>query len=105
MAKEIDSGVLLDITTLVTLASDICSDLKNIIGIYGDLDGWKWVSDDTRRQLKDEMENPVYTKIMDKIKNEKWYVCRAAFEKWKDMLNKSGSRTEKERVKKIINNF
>lgn len=102
MSKEIEPGVLLDITTLVTLTSDICLDLDGVIKIFGDLDGWKWASEDTMRQLKDEKDDPVYKKIINKINGQKWYVCNTAFEKWKDMMSKSGSKTEKERVDKLI---
>lgn len=102
MSNENKPGVLLDITTLVTLTSDICLKTDDIIKLYGDLDGWKWISKDTRRQLIDEKKDPVYQKIIDRIKDKKWYVCKSSFIKWRDMLNKSGSFSEKKRVKDLI---
>ena len=91
---------LLDLTTLITLISDICHD-PNISTRYGQLEVWKLENKSIYDHIMDEKENPVLLKITEKIKDGNLLTTEPVWEKFTSMINRYGSVQETERIKKL----
>lgn len=91
-----DNRVLLDLTTLITLVSDCCTQ-KNLIDRYGEK--WKIVKDNIYDQLIDEERDPVYPKLMNLLNNKDILVVRSCYDKFIDMISVMGSETEIKNMK------
>lgn len=88
---------LLDLTTLITLISDICHD-SNISIRFGQFEDWKFENKSIYEHIIDEKENPVLTKINEKIKDGKLLTTKPVWEKFTNMINRYGSEDEVERT-------
>jgi len=95
-----DDLVNMDITTLITLVSDITND-PNIEWRFGDIMNWKDKCDSIYRHIVDEKISKVTPIIMHLKRNKNMVVVDTAFNKFKDIIEKSGSDSEKYRLKEI----
>lgn len=83
----------LDLTTFITLVSDITND-KTISTRYGKLEDWKNINKNIYTQIKDEIENPVLSKLKKELENNKLVMTEMAHNKVMDMINRFGSEQE-----------
>lgn len=101
--NNLKNNLLLDITTVITLVSDLCLD-PNIANRFGDIKEWQIRNKLVYEQIIDEMENPVYHKLMTKIKNKKLCITESTLDKIKEIIDNLGSNDEKLNLKKFLKN-
>lgn len=91
---------LLDVTSLITLISDLCNDEK--IGMrFGDIEEWKIKNKSIYNHILDELNDPVLPKLKERLKNGKLLTTRCAWNKFYEMINSYGSIKEIERMNKM----
>lgn len=91
---------LLDITTLITLISDICHD-SEIDTRFGSINEWKSKNESIYNSIVDEKNNPVFPKLTKILDDNKLYATRLAWDKFNGIINLYGSNKEKERLTKL----
>ena len=94
------STYILDLTTLITLISDICHD-PNIKTRFGTLDDWKIQNMSIYEHLIDEIKNPVFERITEKIQDHKLVTTKVVWNKFTTMIEKFGSDAEINRIKDL----
>lgn len=94
------SILVLDLTTLITLISDICND-KNIKTRFGVIDDWKNKNINVYNLLIDEECDPVLPKLNEKLKNNKLTTTRIVWDKFVEMITMYGSVSENELLKQL----
>jgi hypothetical protein len=85
--------LILDLTTLITLVSDICND-KNIKSRFGDLTEWKGKNNNVYNLILDEEIDPVLPKLLEKLKDHKLTTTRLVWDKFVEMITMYGSNSE-----------
>lgn len=93
--------LLLDVTTMVTLISDVTFD-KTLVDRYGGLEEWAKVSDEIYRQLIDEEEDPIYPKLEKELDGHEWITTKSARDKTEQLIKDYGTDTEIERMYKLF---
>lgn len=91
---------LLDLTTLITLISDICHD-PDIENRYGNLEDWKNHNKSIYDHIIDEKENPVLKKIKEKVKEGKLLTTKPVWNKFEGMILRFGSDAEIQNMKNL----
>ena len=94
--KEI---VILDLTTSITLVSDCCTQ-KNLLEKHGEK--WKLVGGTVYEQLVDEDKDPFLPKLLKLFEDKQLAMVKSSYEKFINMINRMGSDTEKEELKKFV---
>lgn len=92
--------LILDLTTLITLVSDLCND-KNIKTRFGDIEKWKTINGNIYNLLLDEDIDPVLPKLNEKLKGHKLTTTKLIWDKFVEMITMYGSASEIE----ILNNL
>jgi len=92
--------VNIDVTTLITLISDITKD-SDISTRYGTIDDWSKINSNIYYQIIDEIEDPVLLKIEKIIEGKKLLVVQEAYDKMIELIEGLGSDKEKENMEKL----
>lgn len=95
-----DNEILFDITTIITLISDICND-KYICQKFGSLDKWKEVDKNIYNQIIDELSDPVLPKLKKILDGKKYLMTKLAKVKIDEIIEHSASKTEQKRYHEI----
>jgi hypothetical protein len=93
--------LLLDVTTMVTLISDITFD-KTLINRFGGLEEWKKISSEIYKQLINELEDPIYSKLEKELNGHEWLATKSAIDKTYQLIKDYGTPTEFERMYKLF---
>lgn len=92
---------LLDVTSLITLISDLCNDDE--IGMrFGDIEEWKRKNESIYNHILDERNDPVLPKLKERLKNGKLLTTKCAWNKFYEMINSYGSKKEIERMDRMV---
>ena len=91
---------LLDLTTLITLISDICHD-DTIGERFGSIDVWKIKNESIYNHIIDDKNDPVLPKLQKIFTNGKLHATILTWNKFNDMICTYGSNTEKERLSEL----
>lgn len=94
--------ILLDVTTIITFISDICSD-PSVVSRYGDLEGWKNKNMHVYNQLNDELKDPVWIKLKNIFDKHELVTTKLAKNKVENIINKFGSSNEINKLKELFN--
>jgi len=95
-----DKCYILDITTLITLISDICND-KEISRRFGSIDVWKSKNKSIYDHIIDDQNDPVFPKLIKILENGKLYTTKLAWNKFYEMIDMYGSKREKEKLSEL----
>lgn len=90
--------LLLDISTLITLVSDVSNDVDGIKNRFGSIEEWNRVNSLVYRHIIDELSNPLLPKLNARLEGYSLVTIKSVFIKFNDMIMKMGSKAEKERV-------
>lgn len=88
-----DEVLLLDITTMITLISDISTD-PNLDKRFGTVESWQKINKNIYLNILDEQKDPLYPKLMATIKGKKIVTTETAFNKFNEMIKTFGTPTE-----------
>lgn len=91
--------LLFDLSTIVTLISDISHDCVVLAAMFDQQDEWDSLSSDRYQQLKDELDNPVLSPLIEIVKDHPWFTTQATLQRAKDLIENFGSITEIQRFK------
>lgn len=92
-----DKYYILDITTLITLISDICND-KEISRRFGSVDVWKSKNISIYDHIIDDQNDPVFPKLIKILEDGKLCTTKLAWNKFNEMINMYGSQKEKDKL-------
>ena len=92
-----ENNYLLDLTTLITLISDICHD-STIHERFGSLEVWKEKNESIYNHMIDDLDDPVLPKLLKILANKDLYATSSTWKKFNTMINIFGSTKEKERI-------
>lgn len=93
-----------DVTTLITLVSDITND-PDIATRFGNVNIWKDKYESVYRHIIDEQKNPVILVLNEIIHNRKIVATDTAYDKFVELISNNGSKSEIERMNKLIVNI
>jgi len=91
---------LLDITTLITLISDICHD-PDIKTRFGTLEDWKPKNVSIYKHIIDEETDPLLPKLNEILQKGKICTTQVAWDKFHEMIDVYGSSKEKHRMSEM----
>jgi hypothetical protein len=95
---------LLDLTSLITIISDVCLD-TNIAIRFSDIEKWKEVNHNMYEHIIDEINNPVFAKLKTILDSGKLVTIQSAWDKFQDMIEKYGSSQEIIRLNQLKKNI
>jgi len=94
-----DNIVNLDVTTIITLISEITHDPKSDkINVNNDSARSRYI----KNQMKDEQKNPVYPKLLDLLEDKILVATQHAIDKVNELIDNYGTDGEKERKNEIL---
>ena len=94
-------NLLLDLTTIITYISDICCD-PNIENRFANLTVWNHKNKDIYKQIIDERENPVYSKLEKIINENNIFTTVLTKNKLEEIIISLGSEMEKQNMNKLL---
>ena len=92
---------LLDTTSIITIISDICNDPK-IGERFGTVEGWQKKNNNIYRQIVDEKDKPVLSKLLETIGDGEWFAIEQTIQKINDIVGSNGSALEKIKLAEIL---
>ncbi len=92
-----DNRIFLEVTTIITLISEICHNKA----LEKDVNMWKTVYASVYNHLSDEIQDPVYPKLFEIIKDKQLYTNRSAINKVDEIILNFGLDPEKARLEAL----
>lgn len=92
---------LLDITTIITLISDITCD-KDIDIRFGSIDEWKNKNMQIYKQILDEKNNPIKPILNELFENNELVITQSAYDKIVEMITALASTLEKNNLDNLL---
>ena len=92
--------VNIDVTTAITLVTDITND-TTLANRFGDVNVWKKFNMSIYNQILDDIDCPVLSQINELICKKKWVMVKPAYEKFVELIETNGSDGEKQRMNEL----
>lgn len=88
-----NDSLFLDVSTIITLVSDICND-PNIAYRFGDIQKWRECKKFAYEQIIDELQDPVIDKLRELLVNKNLLICNTAKNRLDSIILCNGSKNE-----------
>lgn len=95
------TDLFVDITTIITLISDICND-PTLASRFGMIENWKKINLTVYRQLMDELVSPVLPPLTELLEGGQLITTQSVINKVNELIDRMGTDDERLRKEELL---